>query len=130
MVADVQHWVNNPADNFGWILMCDLEQLEKSKRQFGSRESATAANWPRLDVQFTPPTPPLALTVVPQPNGQFQFQFNAESNHGYTVEFLVDLGATNWLVFTNIPRLASSTNVLISDPLPTDSNRFYRVRTP
>jgi hypothetical protein len=130
MVADVQDWVRAPASNFGWILLCELEALEKSVRKFGSRDYSTNNARPSLEVQFNPEPPPLTLTLLSMTNGVFQFQFNAESNRSYTVEYVGDLSANNWSVLTNISPLPAPANVLVSDSVFSDSNRFYRVRTP
>ncbi len=130
LLADVQDWVNNPANNFGWILICEDEELEKSLRKFASNEATTATNRPSLEVQFSIPSSPTQLALLPATNGVFQFQFNAESNKTYTVLYGPDLEATNWATLTNVPSLPSPGNVLVSDPLLGDTNRFYRVRTP
>ena len=58
VVADVQDWVRYPANNFGWILICELEDLEKSVRKFASSEytfNTVPTNRPKLDVEFTLP---------------------------------------------------------------------------
>jgi len=130
MVGDVQDWVSYPANNFGWILICELEALEKSVRKFASREytfNSVPTNQPKLEVQFTLP---LTLTLLPRTNGQFQFLFNAESNRNYTAEYGSDLLTTNWMVLTNITPLSAPGSVLVSDAILADGNRFYRVRTP
>ncbi len=129
-VADVQDWVRDPASNAGWIILCEREDLERSVRKFASSEAAISTNRPSLEVVFALPDLRPALTLLSQTNGWFQFQFNAESNRNYTVVYGSDLDTTNWLILTNITPLAMPTNVLVSDPLLTDSNRFYRVRTP
>jgi len=133
MIADVQDWVGNPAKSFGWILICELEQLEKSVRKFASSGYALntiPTNRPALEVQFSLPAIPPALTLLPQTEGQFQFQFNAESNRNYAAEYSIDLTTTNWIVLTNIAPLPAPASVIVSDTLFTDSNRFYRVHTP
>ncbi|MHC4140484.1 MAG: multicopper oxidase domain-containing protein [Planctomycetota bacterium] len=56
MVADVQGWLNVPANNFGWILIGNEAAIETAKR-FDSRENGTAANRPVLEVTFTPAAP-------------------------------------------------------------------------
>jgi hypothetical protein len=122
--------VSDPANNFGWILICELEGLEKSVRKFASREftfNTVPTNRPTLDVQFMLP---LTLTLLPRTNGQFQFLFNAESNRHYTAEYCSDLLTMNWMVLTNITPLSAPGNVLVSDALLTEGSRFYRVRTP
>ena len=55
MVADVQHWLDNSAQNFGWILIGDEGQNETAK-QFATRENTDSggANKPELVVNYTP----------------------------------------------------------------------------
>ncbi|MCY7293381.1 MAG: DNRLRE domain-containing protein [Ferruginibacter sp.] len=52
MVADVQNWLNTPAINFGWIILCN-ETTAATARRFGSRENATVANRPTLSVTYS-----------------------------------------------------------------------------
>ncbi len=54
MVADVQSWLDNPAANFGWLLLGN-ESIEQSARRFDSKENSTAAFRPYLTVTFDPP---------------------------------------------------------------------------
>jgi hypothetical protein len=127
MIADVQAWVRDPGENFGWILICELQGLSQSTRHFGSREDPV--NTPALVVQFTLPATPPALTLLPVTNGNFRFSFNAESNRTYAVEFTGGVPATNWSVLTNIPTLPAPANVVVASPFTT-TNRLHRVRTP
>ncbi len=80
---------------------------------------------------IAPGSVPRTLTLLPQTNGQFQFQFqfNAESNRYYAADFCGDLSTTNWMVLTNFAPLPAPADVIVSDSLSTESNRFYRVRT-
>lgn len=54
LVADVQAWLNTPANNFGWILIGN-ETINKTARRFDSRENGTVANRPQLTITYTPP---------------------------------------------------------------------------
>jgi hypothetical protein len=54
MVADVQDWLDNPANNFGWILVGNEAAFPTTKR-FDSREHATVANRPALTVFYHDP---------------------------------------------------------------------------
>src|SRR4029077_18365848 len=62
MVADVQSWVNNPASNFGWLVLGD-ESVAGSAKRFDTRESASP---PVLTIEYRSgqsaprprPTPP------------------------------------------------------------------------
>ena len=68
MVADVQDWLDNPAGNFGWLVLGDEKPTLTSKR-FDTRESASP---PVLTIQFIPgprvhPTPRPRPTPPPRP---------------------------------------------------------------
>lgn len=54
MVADVQAWVNTPAQNFGWMLRGD-ESQERTAKRFDSRQSSNSSTKPQLIITFTPP---------------------------------------------------------------------------
>jgi len=57
MVADVQSWLNNPAQNFGWIIIGNELTIQTTKR-FATRESTGQTGgvlWkPALVVDYTP----------------------------------------------------------------------------
>ena len=60
LIADVQFWLDNPAQNFGWMLFTQEETTLRTARSFASRESGFG---PVLTIEFMPvPEPaPLAL---------------------------------------------------------------------
>ncbi len=67
MVADVQSWLNNPAANFGWLVLGDESAIASAKR-FDTRESASP---PVLTIQFRPapaPRPRPTPRVRPTPS--------------------------------------------------------------
>jgi hypothetical protein len=51
LVADVQAWLDDPASNFGWILVGG-EEARQTAKIFSSRESEVEASRPRLVVEF------------------------------------------------------------------------------
>jgi spore coat protein A len=55
LVADVQAWLNTPAQNYGWIILGDEAQNQSTKR-FGTRENTTVTLRPQLVVTYTPAT--------------------------------------------------------------------------
>jgi hypothetical protein len=67
MVADVQSWLDNPASNFGWLVLGDESAAATAKR-FDTRESASP---PVLSIQYTAPrvlpTPRPRPTPGPRP---------------------------------------------------------------
>lgn len=54
MIADVQSWLDTPANNFGWVLLGN-ETTPGSAKRFAARENSTASSRPLLTVQYTPP---------------------------------------------------------------------------
>ncbi len=65
MIADVQDWVNNPGQNFGWILVGNETTFPTSKR-FDSRENPIMKNRPVLNVTFSNPTSVAVNQQVPE----------------------------------------------------------------
>jgi hypothetical protein len=61
MIGDVQSWLNNPATNFGWLVLGDESDILTAKR-FDTRESAIP---PVLTIQYTPGVP--RATPTPRP---------------------------------------------------------------
>lgn len=55
MVSDVEHWVQHPELNFGWMLKTETEAQRRTARSFASRESGFG---PTLIIDFV---------VVPEP---------------------------------------------------------------
>lgn len=51
LVADVQSWLDNPAGNFGWILLA-AEDV-KSARRFNSRENGNPDRRPMLEIEYS-----------------------------------------------------------------------------
>ena len=54
LVADVQSMLDNPANNFGWILI-GAEGINKTARRFFSSENGQLSRTPALVVDFNPP---------------------------------------------------------------------------
>lgn len=63
IASDVQHWIDMPAMNYGWILFGDEASSANTKR-FDSRNATTPANHPRLIVTYLP-APPIGACCLP-----------------------------------------------------------------
>lgn len=59
MVTDVQFWLDNPGQDFGWIIIGE-ENDPGSARRFATRENGVPSFRPILEVDYTP-------LVVPEP---------------------------------------------------------------
>lgn len=90
MIGDVEDWLANPADNFGWILVAN--ETVKSAKRFNSRESSSESRRPRLEIEYT-----LEDDPAPVPGSDFSGPwFDPESDgEGYLV-FQTPAG---WLIY-------------------------------
>jgi hypothetical protein len=55
MVADVQHWLDNPDENFGWIMIGN-ETGTKTTKRFDTKEQFDQVLHPVLEVTYSEPT--------------------------------------------------------------------------
>ncbi len=62
LVTDVQSWLDDPTNNFGWMLLSDAESTLETSRRFGSSED-TLGRMPGLRIDFTPVPEPGALAL-------------------------------------------------------------------
>lgn len=67
LTADVQTWLDDPARNFGWILVGE-ETAVTTARRFDSRENTEAANRPALRITYGVST---TVSDPPAANGAF-----------------------------------------------------------
>lgn len=124
LVADVQAWVNNPAANFGWMLMPADESIPVTAKRIASREDTN--NAPVLAIDFVPP-PQLSAAQIS--SNHFSFRFDAEAGQGYLVQFLNQFSSANaWNTLVVVDPPPTTSSVLISDVISTQ--RFYRVTAP
>lgn len=63
MIADVQDWLNNSQNNFGWGLLGDDSDL-RTARRFDSRNNSTIEYRPKLIVEYTLNKLSLNLTSI------------------------------------------------------------------
>jgi hypothetical protein len=66
MVANVQSWLDNPSQNFGWAVLGD-ESVGQTAKRFASREYGTAAD--PIPGDNPADQPMLTITYVPEPAG-------------------------------------------------------------
>lgn len=62
MAADVQFWLDNPGDNYGWLFLGDEVTVPTAKR-FDSREVGDPAITPKLEIVYTEQPTPVESTT-------------------------------------------------------------------
>ena len=55
LLADVQGWLDDPASDFGWMIL-GLEEGTRTSKRFASREHSNAERRPVLTVEYVPAT--------------------------------------------------------------------------
>jgi hypothetical protein len=116
MVSAVQQWLDNPASNFGWVILGDEEGTATAKR-FDSRENIDPSVRPRLAVTYQPgatgverenttPTSSVLLQNYPNP-------FNPTTNIRWTI---VDRRLTIVKVFDVLGREVATLLNEVKDP--------------
>jgi hypothetical protein len=84
LIADVQQWVNNPAQNFGWIVTGNETGLGTAL-QFDTKENSVASTHPMLTVTYTAASQ-LALVAPPTATAGMPFDLTvtAQDSSGNT----------------------------------------------
>jgi hypothetical protein len=89
MVADVQQWLDDPATNFGWILVGNESTFPTSKR-FSSKDNPV--NPPMLTVFYSPPQAPLPPFLFAPPNNTQDVSLDI------TLDWIPSLGADTYSI--------------------------------
>ena len=97
LVADIQAWVENPAGNFGWILV-GLEGVTSAKR-FHSRESTSVTSRPKLTITYSEPVTPTTWAG---------YAIGEDGRSVDTGNFLgwVDIALGNWVYVVDLDQWA------------------------
>ena len=75
-------------------------------------------------------TSALRFTQISSQNGNVVLQFLASSNRTYSLLYKPELGAAPWSKLTDIPAHATNRVVNLTNTVPGDVQRFYRLVTP
>jgi len=126
LVADVQSWVDEPAGNFGWIVLSD-ESGGPSAKRFDSRENTSAAFRPALTLDYTlAPIEPIVVSIA-EAAGMLALNWNpGRPGLLYTVQTRASLTAGDWTPAAGGAWPIAETSWM--DPMAaTAAVRFYRV---
>lgn len=125
MVADVQLWLDQPAQNFGWLLKTEEEDVNFTARRFGSRELEDPFESPQLIITYLPP---LLITNVHVASNRLSLTIDTVFGYSYRMETSATADATNaWTTLTNFGLILSPGPRTATDAL-TNAARFYRAR--
>ena len=123
LLNDLQGWLQNPEQNFGWVLISQSESVPATARRFGSREAGASAA--SLIIDFTPPVENVPPVITLQPESQTIL-------FGTTATFSVLAGGTSPITYqwrlngTDIPGATGATLDRLADG-QTDVEGIYTV---
>ncbi len=123
LTADIQRWLQQPTNNFGWMFLSQSEELNFTARRFSSREDVHRA--PILMVEYFVPQ----IDQITLVENVVELKFQAEANQAYSVKYQDGFGSNLWFTLTNIPASAETTLHVVKDAL-NNSQRFYRLGLP
>ncbi len=106
LVADVQSWVDDPANNFGWILIGNEAENQTAKR-FDSKDNPTADNQPVLTVFYSTPTgiEDDVAEIIPENINlaqNFPNPFNPSTRISYTISQVVSPAKVRVEIFNQL----------------------------
>ncbi len=118
--ADVRYWQTNTVDNHGWILVDSIENVPRTARRFGARESAGLG--PTLFVEYVLPP---QIDSVAWTSGGVDLTFSALARNRYRIQASETLPPVTW---DPVARLEPAVSGPVTVHLPAASGRkFYRV---
>ena len=128
MVADIVHWVNQPAENHGWIIKAGDENVGFTGKRVGS--GGSGLNAPQLTIDYTNsvviPMQP-RVVAVRHNRSLVRLQFLAEASFTYTVEFRNSVEEGEWAELTNVTAKLADFDAFAFDSLEASPQRFYRL---
>ncbi len=121
LVTDLRLWLDQPATNHGWAMVCQQETLKFTARRFASREDPE--NAPELEINYLVPP---AIQISQTNAEEIQLSFAAWPDHNYTVLARDSLTTGSWFPLTNLTAAATNYAAIVIDSASI-TQRFYRV---
>lgn len=135
LADDVQLWLDQPAQNFGWLLRSDNEVDNFTARAFGTREAALG-DQPMLEIHYTPPPDDVHIEAFTVDSESVAISWVATNNRTYDVLYSRTLTSSNgWRAAETGITAPIGINTWTDAPLPASpalsshTNLFYRVQS-
>ncbi len=124
LVADVQDWLDQPAANFGWILICEAEATPFTARRFASHEDPNYG--PQLQVDYL--IPPV-IDGLTRTGNHLEIHFQAQADQSYDLRFARDpAGQNDWSTLAKLPPAGVSGPVVFTANID-GATGFFRLQT-
>ena len=124
MIADVQDWLDQPAANFGWILVCETEGTPFTARRFASREDPNYG--PQLQLDYL--LPPL-IDGWTRAGDRLAIHFAVQADQSYDLLLSRDpTGQNGWTTVAQLPP-SGTTGPAVKTAVLDSATGFFRLRT-
>jgi hypothetical protein len=111
---ELRQWLLDPAQNFGWILICGSEDIAQTAKRFGSREGGSPAV---LTIDFSVPASDLNLSISRTSRG-IHLAWSG-GTPPYELQFKTNLSDAAWT-----PAAPASTNLTADLPALLEAQIF------
>lgn len=126
LVADVQSWIDNPAQNQGWLLKSEQESIVGAAKRVVTREGSPAQR-PQLVIGYSAPVPfEPTLTAPRLIGGDFELRYPLAPGNTYELRALDDPRATTFTVLTNHIVKLVGIEATYAEPVSA-AQRFYQL---
>lgn len=127
MIADFKGWREEPAKNFGWILISDAENISQSARRFGDRTDND--NAPLLVIEYLLPPEELKISEGQMIEQYFLLHIEFDENTTYEVQMREDLApGSPWVTLETLGPFTQPIHWVFADPRGNHPQRFYRLK--
>jgi hypothetical protein len=126
LIADVQSWLDTPAQNQGWLLKSDQESTVGAAKRMVTREGS-AAQRPQLVIGYSVPVP--FKPTLPAPRligGDIELSYPLAPGNTYELRALNEPGAPTFTVLTNHTVKLTGIEATYAEPASA-AQRFYQL---
>lgn len=125
-LGDLRDWLQDPAVNFGWVMVSEDEGVPKTARRFATREAGVGA--PKLLVDYFVEELGPRVESARVEAGEFRCEFWGEAGLGYVWERGVDAARGGWEEVERVPVQSVAGWVQFTNLVSGVGSHFYRVR--
>lgn len=126
LALDVQHWIEHPEENFGWLLVSDAEAVPQSTRRLASRENTNHP--PALHLEYKVPEDEVRIVEFGIGGKFFLLHLDLEPGREHVVQFKTSLTEEHWTDLKHFPASPVFSHFVVADELEGNTRRFYRLK--
>lgn len=126
---NLQNWVANPGQEFGWMLKSNSETTGTA-RIFGSREHADPNVRPLLTIVYSLPPVAPQITSVARTGSQVTVRFGAQAGVIYRPQHRLRVETGDWSDLAPLGPLGADGELFFVNDVGSDPQRYFRIVIP